>query len=321
MKSSLAYIDAATEGAVTTRSGKPSLSDADRKAARVQATKSVAGFDVFDEEAERKSLDAIIAKNREAVETFIAERKAIREKLAASGVTPLAVVPLASWKKLLRNAGLFMLAPDSAGRVHIATTAFDGLPAASAGRFTAGEDKAETLAKQNGSAWLKRCFPTQESKDGVGAVATLVLPVPPADVIDTLVKLSRAGVAMKTAAVAEAIAFKESIPQLRRLEMARREEEARRLEALRADPIVYTEHGGVAAVVAQFGDFPIEMEVVDAVVAADDFIPEKPKASHFVPYGLSPISSVDDAYLRALYAAQSQVPQGWQRTVFGSLIG
>lgn len=317
MKSNLAYLDDRTDRAVRVRSERAGdLSDAKRKEARKAAMKSVAGFDVFDEAAERAALDAMIAKNRETVEAFVTDRTAVLDKLTKAGVTALAMVPLESWKRICRSAGLFMLTPNSQGRVRIASSAFDGF--AAGGKILS--DEAVNFAGRDWKGWLGKLFPQNTDAANNGAEASLVLPVPPQDVVDVLLKLNRAGVPMKTAAVPEAISFKESVAELRKHEMARREEEARRLEALRHDPIIYTEHGSVAAIVAQFGDFPIEQEVIDAVVKADDFIPEKPKAADLSYFG----NGLEGQYQAAMrMMAMQQLQQGsllQTRNFLGNLI-
>jgi hypothetical protein len=281
MQSSLAYIDKAGERQIAKRQeGASAVSEKTRADLRKQATKPIAGFDIYDEEEEKRLLDAQIAKQRAALDAFVKDRGEIRDKLERAGIIPLAVVPRAAWQALCVKGGLFLLNPDSSGRVRINTRSFDGLGAGSRKASWAGPtiipDEAEELARKDWTGWLKRLFPDNTDASNGGAYATLVLPIPPADVMQTLLKASRGGFAMKTAAVPEAISFKETIPQLRNMETARREEEARRLEAARRDPIIYTEHGTATAVLAQFGDFPIEQELVDAVVEADDFIPEEP---------------------------------------------
>lgn len=52
------------------------------------------------------------------------------------------------------------------------------------------------------------------------------------------------------------------------LERLREQEERRRqqLARIQSDPIVYVEHGSAIAIVAQYGDFPIEQQVIEKVM-------------------------------------------------------
>lgn len=103
--------------------------------------------------------------------------------------------------------------------------------------------------------------------------AKLELPAPPVEVAEVLLRAQRAGFCLYVAAEAGAIQFKGGIEKIlgeQYREMLLAEEAARR------DPIVFVSHGGqgnnyerndaVIAVIAQFGDFPIEQEALDAVV-------------------------------------------------------
>lgn len=71
--------------------------------------------------------------------------------------------------------------------------------------------------------------------------------------------------ALNVAAVPEAIRFDQSISSIFFSHVI---EQVRYEEALRRDPIVYVEQSPATAILAQFGDFPIERELVDRVVAA-----------------------------------------------------
>lgn len=113
---------------------------------------------------------------------------------------------------------------------------------------------------------LKDLFPDgmnpKPAKEGVGKT-TLILPTPPEDVARILIKARE--FSLQVAAVPDAISFAESPEQIIRKEIGKREE-ARRLERLLADPIIYLEYGNAVAVIAQFGDFPIEQSIVNEVV-------------------------------------------------------
>jgi len=103
--------------------------------------------------------------------------------------------------------------------------------------------------------------------------AQVVLPEPPRDVAATLLKAR--GLSLKTAAAREAIAFAEPPAMI----YARSFGEALKLDdqnwqqvRQENDPIVFLEKGTAIAIIAQFGDFPIEKEMVDAALFGADLI-------------------------------------------------
>jgi len=134
---------------------------------------------------------------------------------------------------------------------------------ATAGRVVRAADQIEAFAKSDWAAFVKLLFPRLVSVDG-SFRATLVMPEPPADVAEVLRKAG--DLPLKVAAVAGAIAFKETPSELYSRVLAARVAE---LRALRDDPIIYYECGEATAVLAQFGDFPVEKQVVDRIVTAE----------------------------------------------------
>ena len=93
------------------------------------------------------------------------------------------------------------------------------------------------------------------------------LPTPPADVGEAILKARETKLDMRVAAEPSAFSFSPSPAELlRALNDQRVADEKRRREALLADPIVYVRYGSAVAIVAQFGDFPVEKEVVDRVM-------------------------------------------------------
>jgi hypothetical protein len=93
------------------------------------------------------------------------------------------------------------------------------------------------------------------------------MPVPPPDVADRLLKAK--GLDLKVATVAEAISFKETPSELYRRAPAISEVVER---WLRDDPIIYFEQGTAAAIIGQFGDFPIEHDIVARVLADENLL-------------------------------------------------
>jgi hypothetical protein len=87
-------------------------------------------------------------------------------------------------------------------------------------------------------------------------------PDAPADVQGTLVKAAQAGFEIKIAAVADAITLRED------LFAVLMKSQTRRLETMRqagADPIAFVAEGSAVAIIAQYGDFPIEVALIDEV--------------------------------------------------------
>jgi len=113
---------------------------------------------------------------------------------------------------------------------------------------------------------LALCFPayTDGTHPGLQKIALtrarIALPEPPPEVTALLARAR--GLELFTAAEPDAIRFVESPTDL--LNRLRKEHE----ERLRADPIIYLQHGSAVAIIAQFGDFPIEQRVVDEVLGA-----------------------------------------------------
>jgi hypothetical protein len=129
--------------------------------------------------------------------------------------------------------------------------------------------------------FLRMFIPSEKSllkslifEDGVFSQKTeLVLPKPPANVASVLLRASDKGYRLHVAAVSEAVSFN---PPLRHMLFARiketqalKKERARLERELRNDPIVYIEYDGITAIIAQFGDFPIEKTIVDRLVAEE----------------------------------------------------
>ena len=264
----LQTIDRSVSTALEVIHSKGLLSKAKQIEAHQKANRIIAGFEVFDEEQERRELDAMIASQRERIDAFNADRNSVRDKIGEANLIPLAVVPTTAWNALCRQAGLYRLTPDAHGLVNVNPGFFNDLPSA--------DHKLNALARDDWPAMLERLFPNGASISQRSVLtATVVLPLPPADVAQTLARAATTGYTLHVAAVPEAISFKETMAELRARETARRKaEEARRLAAQR-DPIIYVEEGSAAAIIAQFGDFPIEQKVVDAVIASDDIIPQK----------------------------------------------
>lgn len=312
MQTDLAYIDDVADMAVNARLTKASqISSANRDDIRSKAHRTVAGFKVFDEDAEKRLLDEQIARQKRAVDAFIADRGEMRDRLGAAGITPLAVLPSLAWERICVAADLFRLYPNAEGRVGFDKAAFDGFKKPKNRYMSDPLDRV---------AWLhvlRAMFPKHESLttersryafEASPCLADLVLPEPPQDVVDILLLADKGKIMMRTAAVAEAIQFRQSRHELRDRNEKHQAAETRRIDALKADPIIYTEHKSVTAIIAQFGDFPIEKEVVDRVVEADDFIPDHPTGIEPSLYGISGTALGDNinVYTQAMQMQNGQ---------------
>ena len=127
-------------------------------------------------------------------------------------------------------------------------------------------------------ARLQALFPngrsTSSDTEDNSVAIRLILPRPPADIAAILLKAR--DLDLKVAAVSEAIMFAES-PEHAFLRVHEGlaetdREELRRYEEMMRCPIIYIERGSAVAIIAQFGDFPIEQKVVDEVVSSEFLI-------------------------------------------------
>lgn len=129
------------------------------------------------------------------------------------------------------------------------------------------------LAEVRGVPYVTPEFSSQASPTD-GKQYDLVLPVPPEEVCETLLKLH--DFELRTVAVYGAMDFAGGVlPVLHQVRKDREDRERRiqeRIDWRLNDPIVYVNRGPVTAVVAQFGPFPIEQRIVD-MIQATEFLP------------------------------------------------
>jgi len=266
VRTDFAYIDDAVSDLCTRELESPTIS---HEAVKAAATRKIAGFHIHDPAEEKRQVNAAVERRKGAITDFQMQRDQMAAGLTAMGIVPLAVLPTQLWRSLSNAAGLYRFVPDAHGLVGIPP---DGLARLGTDNLVG---QLEWLAKNDWHRYLATLFPhhasaevsrTLFSASHAVTFATLVLPDPPADVVATLVKAADAKVPMKVAAVADAVSFKESPSQIAGNYIAEQEAIARRL---RDDPIIYTELPHATAILAQFGDFPIERELVDRVVSAE----------------------------------------------------
>ncbi len=109
---------------------------------------------------------------------------------------------------------------------------------------------------------LKEPPETKENK----ATIAISLPEPPEDIQKILVTAEKAGFDLQLAVVGDAITIRENVTDILLNEQRRQEAEERQRAQEARDPIVYIIEGSAVAVIAQYGDFPIEKEVIQEVV-------------------------------------------------------
>lgn len=121
---------------------------------------------------------------------------------------------------------------------------------------------------------VRRLLPDMKSYDtsdryGV-AEATLVLPSLPDDLIPVLQNVS--GLLLCVAAVPEAFKFAEKPSQILQKRLAQIDANNRAFfeDMIKPDPIIYTDDDHVVAIIAQFGEFPVEREAVIKALEAED---------------------------------------------------
>ncbi len=98
------------------------------------------------------------------------------------------------------------------------------------------------------------------------------LPKPPEDVAVTLLRANSYNLPLWVAADPSALSFDVPIEALLQDEMNRQEERRKMMPLLEHDPIVYVIQGEAAAIIAQFGDFAIEEEVMQKVMHSEFLI-------------------------------------------------
>jgi hypothetical protein len=284
------YIDKCVDTAVLERDGaKNDISPMKRQAIKEQSRRSVAGFRVADEEMEKRLLDEQIKAQRAALDKFIFDRRVMRDTLDKAGISPLTILPRQAWDNICKQTHLFRLNPNNRGKVAIARGCWEGRVSGSFTKpISKWTEEAFEWAQTVPEVWrelLYKMWPygVAESAQAVNGGSfyqsslqevTILLPTPPDDVVEILLKADKGSIPVKVAAVAEAIGFKERLVTLKDGAVKHYADEDARIKRLMEEPFIYSEHESATAILAQFGEFPIEKAVVDAVVAAKDFIPE-----------------------------------------------
>lgn len=270
MPTNLAYIEETLEKAMDREMVLPTVTDAIKAEANRKARKLIGGFRVMDKKTEEVEIDRVIKAKQAIVASFRKNRDQIIKELADLGVKPLAVVPAGAWYILSKQAGLYTMHPDAQGKVGVDPRWYTGY--SDAGKF----NKAKHLDV------LRSLFPDNVSVDPANQRITPILPNPPQDVVETLLKVQKRK--LSVTAVPDAISFAETREQIWQGRGTPKDIWAREqgyedyADWVKRDPIIFTEEGNAAAIIAQFGDFPIEKELVDKVVNADSIMALKPGA-------------------------------------------
>ena len=137
------------------------------------------------------------------------------------------------------------------------------------GAYVLRRNVAAYLAGKSWAEVLRDLAPEGELWNG-SYTAKVTLPTPPVEVAEIILKAHKAGMRLRVAAEADAISFdlQEVFQQNYQLELARE-------EAARRDPIIYVQsrddvYVGAVAVLAQFGDFPIERAVIARIAKSEN---------------------------------------------------
>lgn len=105
----------------------------------------------------------------------------------------------------------------------------------------------------------------ENSKQGRELKVHIALPTPPPEIEQKLIRAERARLPLHIAVVGEAIALRDDVASIFIGERTRQLTEMTWARFL-SDPIVYVIEGSAVAVLAQFGNFPIEHEVMREVI-------------------------------------------------------
>jgi hypothetical protein len=124
-------------------------------------------------------------------------------------------------------------------------------------------------------SWIKhRLFPDyKETRSSVISYTRLVLPTPPADVAAVLEKVQN--LPLRIAVVPQGFDLADPPSRVFGFNFDRERfvrQYRLKLAAQQSDPIIYYQDRGIVAIIAQFGDFPIEREAVEQAIATNDLV-------------------------------------------------
>lgn len=293
MKTNLAYVDKRVGELLRAelKSPTPHREHAEQAA----KPRIIAGFEVDDSAHTKGLMDKARAARREVIDTYFKNHRALTEEFKAVGVTPEAIVPTVTFKKMCQSADMYWLPKSMTTSVYPGhfmdwmRDVEDGEPTAwsrlgrplrrykpkkgfSVDAYLERHSHAEVMKHVLGMSEYRPSLIYQSKVDG--DVQSLILPIPPKDVMAKLIACAGGEMPLRTVAVFEAVDFVGGVKALlhKALDVNLRQAEADRIDWETNDPIVYVEKGPVTAVVCQFGPFPVEKEIIDKLTAAD-FLP------------------------------------------------
>jgi len=116
---------------------------------------------------------------------------------------------------------------------------------------------------------LKSMMPGWVSQDS-GTAVKVILPEPPAEVVSILLKAK--DLPLKSVVDPDLFGFVGGVEGVLLNKQQDVADERRRMKELQRDPIVVWEDEGVVAIIAQFGESPIEKRVVELIMGQNDLI-------------------------------------------------
>lgn len=292
MESNLATIDRTFHDLALAEKDEPRVSDKIKADAEKASKSVIAGFDITNEDARKGHIEKARETRRSNVIKYLEKRSNFTGELNKLGVEPMAVLPSLAWVKLWKDAGLFYVSTTTGNvQCRYAITSGEMAYGWMNRKFDRNYSKNAAAIEQHRLDVANRYVKTKKWPDILdefatdkcfyeGSNARIILPQAPADVIQTLIKVK--ALAPKTVAVPEAISFAGGAEQViadmhkganAKDDWARAQGYADYKEWMRLDPIVFVEKDGVTAIVGQFGDFPIEQQLVEKV-SKEDFFPE-----------------------------------------------
>jgi hypothetical protein len=304
-KTSLAFIHKHVDALLTQELRSPTPH---REHAMVAAQpRIIAGFEVMDPRQSVRLLEEAREHRRAVIQHYMDKKKELGGMLDEVGCVPEAIIPTATFRKICQDTDMYFV--PSKMKSFVYTDHFlDWMKPGPEGVTVDSVDSAEWTGRRTVIGSTRRAIkPTKgRTVEGYRAEFThdqvmrsllktperhtghfffsaptdgksfpLILPVPPAEVVDKLMRV--ADLNPQTVAVYGAMDFVGGVEVvlnkiLQREIKRQEEEEQKRVDWMLNDPIVYITRGPVTAVIAQFGPFPIEREVIERVTATD-FLP------------------------------------------------
>lgn len=279
MTEQLAYLDDVMEKAVA-RLDDPSQPLPPGLVDMTAIEDVIAGFAIKNKAKLKEAEAAARATRKIQIESYREHRAKLHKKLSLVHVRPHATMPGMAWERLWRASGLFRVPANRLLRINLSSIAgyvgarLDAIRGVS--RTILVRESIEVyLAETPYAEFFRQLMDFSSGTSQWYRGTTVTLPEPPQDVVEILVATK--GMYPQTVAVPEAFLLAPSPQQLLTeafREQFHRETTERAARAYRHDPIVYVREGPAVAIVAQFGDFPIEKAMMDRI-AGEDLLPQE----------------------------------------------